>query len=151
MLRKLTPLLVVATTAGLTAAAIEFVPQTLFFPVVDFFAPGGMQTTFLESGQTTARECEHRLGEVTTSLRMVCSACKIVERCVRGLPAAQRKALSHEAIPQPSARAVDAPLTVVFSAPDPSLAMSACQQTEAMSASRPARSRLRCFAAGRPR
>jgi hypothetical protein len=151
MLRKLMPLLVVAATAGLTAAAIEFLPRTLYFPVVDFFAPSGVQTTFLQPGRTKEQDCEHMLGEATTSLRAVCSACKVVQRCVRGLPAAQRRALSHEPIPQPSARAANAPLTAVFAATDPNLAVSACRQAEQMSASHPAESRLRCFEAGVPR
>lgn len=151
MLRKVIPLLVVVTTAGLTAAAIEFLPQTLFFPVVDFFAPGGMQTTFLQSGQTTARACERRLGETMTSLRAACSACKVVERCARGLSPEQRRVLSHESISQPSARAANASLTVVFRATDPDLAMSVCRQAEATSAPHPAEARLRCFAAGVPR
>lgn len=151
MLRKLVPLLVIATTAGLTAAAIEFLPRTLYFPVVDFFAPSGVQTTFLEPGHTKVLDCEHRLDEVTKSLRAVCSACKVVQRCVQGLTSAQRRALSHEPFPAPSARATNAPLTVVFAATDPNLAMSACRQAETMSASQPAESRLRCFPAGTPR
>lgn len=151
VLRKLTPLLVVATTAGLTVAAIEFLPRTLYFPVVVFFAPGGVHTTFLQPGQTEEVDCEHLLGEVTQSLRAVCSECKVVRRCARGLSAAQRRALSHAPIPRPSARAANAPLTVVFSATDPNVAMNACRRSEQMSASRPAELRLRCFTAGAPR
>jgi hypothetical protein len=151
VLRKLMPLLVVATTAGLTAAAIEFLPRTLYFPVVVFFAPSGVETTFLQPGQTTEHDCEHMLGEATKSLRAVCGACKVVQRCVQGLSAAQRRALSHEPIPQPSARAANAPLTVVFAATDPGLALNACRQAEQMSASQPAESRLRCFTAGASR
>jgi hypothetical protein len=151
MLRKLMPLLLVATTVGLTAAAIELVPLTLFFPVVDVFAPDGMQTTFLQPGQTKASECEHMMGEAAKSSSTVCRDCKIVRRCVQGLPAAQRRALTREPIAQPSSRARDGALTVVFSAPDPNLAMEACRRSEQMSASYGVESRLRCFAAGVPR
>jgi hypothetical protein len=151
MLRKLMPLLVVAITAGLTAAAIEFLPRTLYFPVVVFIAPSGVQTTFLQPGQTKEHDCEHMLGEATKSLRAVCGACKVVQRCVQGLSAAQRRALSHEPIPQPSARAANASLTAVYAATDPNLATSACRQAEQMSASLPAESRLRCFTAGASR
>jgi hypothetical protein len=151
MLRKIMPLLVVATTVGLTAAAIEFLPLTLFFPVVDFFAPGGLQTTFLQPGRTKASECEHMVGETAKSLSTVCRGCKIARRCVQGLPAAQRRALTREPIAQPSARAEDGALTVVFSAPDPNVAMDACRASEQMSASYGVESRLRCFAAGAPR
>jgi hypothetical protein len=151
MLRKLMPLLVVAATVGLTAAAIEFLPRTLFFPVVDFFAPGGMQTTFLQPGQTKASECEHMVSETAKSLRTVCRDCKIVRRCVRGLSVAQRRALTREPIAQPSARAGGGALIVVFSAPDPNVAMEACRRSEQMSPFSGVESRLRCFAAGVPR
>ena len=151
MLRKIMPLLVVATTVGLTAAAIQFLPQTLFFPVVDFFAPGGMQTTFLQPGRTRASECEHMLGETAKSLSALCSDCTVVRRCVQGLPAAQRRALTRNPIAQPSARSEDGTLTVVFSALDPNVAIEVCRRSEQMSASYGVESRLRCFAAGVPR
>ena len=151
MLRKVIPLLVVFVTAGLTAAAIELLPRTLLFPVVDLFAPTGVQTTFVEPGETTVEDCERKLSEEAQALRATCSTCKIVERCLRGLPPTLRRALSHEPILQPSARAVNEALTVIFSAPDPRLALSACQRAEAMSAPRPAASHLECFAAGTPR
>jgi hypothetical protein len=151
MLRKIMPLLVVATTVGLTAAAIELLPRTLFFPVVDFFAPGGMQTTFLQPGRTKASECEHMLGETAKSSSALCRDCKVVRRCVQGLPAAQRRALTRNPIAQPSARAEDGTLTVVFSALDPNAATEACRRSEQMPASYGVESRLRCFAAGMPR
>ena len=151
MLRKIMPLLVVATTVGLTAAAIELLPRTLFFPVVDFFAPGGMQTTFLQPGRTKASECEHMLGETAKSLSALCRDCKVVRRCVQGLPAAQRRALTRNPIAQPSARAEDGTLTVVFSAPDPGVAMDACRGSEQRSAAYGVESGLRCFPPGAAR
>jgi len=126
-LRKLMPLLVVATTAALTAAAIELLPLTLFFPVVDFFTPAGLPTRFLLPGRTKAGECEQVLNETTKCLSTLCRDCRTVPRCIRGLPAAQRRALTRAAIAQPSARAEDGALTVVFSASDPSVAMDACR------------------------
>jgi hypothetical protein len=151
MLRKLMPLLVVIVTTGLTVAAIELLPQTLFYPVVDLFAATGVQSTFVQPGQTTVEGCERILSETTRSVRAGCSTCKMVERCLHGLPPALRDALSHGSIPQPSARAANDPLTVVFSAADPSLAMSVCQQAEAKTASNPTAARLVCFASGTPR
>ena len=145
------PVLVIAVTAGLTVVAIEVLPRTLLFPVVDLFAPTGVQSTFLQPGQTTPADCERMLSETARDLRATCSACKVVERCVHGLPAMLRRAVSHEPISQPSARAVNEPLTVVFSAADPSLALSACQRAGAMSAPPPAPSHRVCFAAGMPR
>jgi hypothetical protein len=151
MLRKLMPLLVVVITAGLTVAAIEVLPRTLFFPVIDLFAASGVQSTFVQPGQTTAEGCERILSETMRSVRAGCNTCKMVERCLHGLPPALGRALSHGPIPQPSARAANDPLTVVFSATDPSLAMSVCQQAQAKTASNPTPSRLVCFAAGTPR
>lgn len=151
MLRKLMPLLVVVVTAGLTVVAIEVLPQTLFFPVVDLFAATGVQSTFVQPGQTTAESCERTLSETTRSVRAGCNTCEIIKRCLHGLPPALRRALSHGPIPEPSARAANDPLTVVFSSPDPRLAMSVCQQAEAKTASNPTASRLVCFAGGMPR
>jgi hypothetical protein len=152
MVRKMIPLVVVALTGGLTAAAIEFLPQTLFFPVVEMSTPNGLRVTALQPGWTERSECEHLLGEVAPRLGAAnCDGCKIVQRCVRGLSAATRGALSRDAIAQPSARAGNGGLIIVFSAADPNVAMGACRQSQQLSASYPVESRLECFAAGAPR
>jgi hypothetical protein len=151
MLRKLVPLLVVGATAGLTMAAIELLPQTLLFPIVDFFAPGGLHTTFLQPGRTSAAACELVLDETASALSALCRDCRVVRRCARGLPAAQRQVLTREPLAQPSARSEDGGLTVVFSAQDPAVAMNACRQTERWSDALRTERRLRCYPAGAPR
>jgi hypothetical protein len=151
MLRGLTAFAVVAVTVGLTAAAIEFVPHTLFFPIVEVSLPGGLRVTALQPGLTEKRECESSIREVTSRLDAYCQGCEVVQRCPRGLPTALRGALSHEAMAQPSARAGDGGLTLVFLGRDPAVTMDACRQSQQLSASYAVESRLECFAAGVPR
>lgn len=151
MWRRLTPLVVAAVTVGLTAAAIEFLPHTLFFPVVEVSLPSGLHVTALQPGLTEKRECESMIAEVTARLGANCHGCTVVQRCPRGLPAAMRGALSRQAIAQPSARAGEGGFTIVFSAADPAATMDACRQSQQLSASFPVESRLTCFAAGTPR
>jgi hypothetical protein len=47
---------------GLTAAAIEFRPQTSL--VVEFSTSSGLDVTFLQPGRTEKSECERVLSEV---------------------------------------------------------------------------------------
>jgi hypothetical protein len=151
MFRRMIPLLVVAVTAGLTTAAIYLLPETLYFPVATLSAPSGRQATFLESGRTDRPACEHVLAELVNTFTAICGDCRTDLRCVHGLPADRRRALSHARIAQPSARALTGTLTVVFSAADPQAAMDACRQTERASAAYPVESRVRCFPPGATR
>jgi len=151
MLRGLTPLAVVAVTVGLTAAVLELVPHTLFFPVVDVSMPGGLHVMALQPGLTGKRECERSIGEERSRLGASCPGCAVVQRCRRGLPAALRGALSRDAMPHPSARSGDGGLTLVFLGGDPASRMDACRRSQQVSASYPVESRLQCFEAGTPR
>lgn len=152
MVRWMVPLsAVVVVTVGLTVAAIELLPRTLFFPVIEFSAPTGLRVTFVQRGQTDRSGCEHVLGEVQLPVDTTCSGCMVVPRCTRGLSAVQGAAFSRAAITRPSARSGDGGLAIVFSAENPQVAMGACRQSEQLTASLPVELRLRCFAAGTPR
>ncbi len=145
------PLIVVAITAVLTAAAIEFLPQTVFFPLVELSVPGGLQVTYLQPGHTERAECETIVAEIARGFVANCQGCKLVYRCAQGLAADQRRALSHEPIVQHSARTASGALTITFAAADANLALAACRQVEQQSAAQPAIAQLRCFPAGAPR
>ncbi len=151
MPRKIILLAVVAITAGLTAAAIEFLPQTVYFPVLELSAPGGLQVTFLQPGRIERGACEKIVTELERSFGANCPGCKLIHDCARSLSAEQRRALSREPIAQPSARMESGALTITFAAADVNFAMAACRQSEQQSAAQAAGAHLRCFPAGAPR
>jgi hypothetical protein len=151
MSRKMMLLLVVAITAALTAAVIEFLPQTVFFPLVQLSAPGGMQMTFLQPGRTERAACDKIADDIVRAFGGKCPDCKIFHDCVRSLTADQRQALSREPIAQPSARMESGAMTITFAAADPNFAMAACRESEKQSAGQAAGAQLRCYPAGAPR
>jgi len=151
MLYKGLPMLIVGFTLALTAAAIEFLPETLYFPVIEYSTPENMQFALLKNGELDKFSCEQGAVQVARAIRSNCPACKVVERCVRGLDAERRKILAREPLATPSARLPGGKLTMTISAADPQLALAVCRQTEAQSAAQPVDQRLRCFPALAPR
>ena len=145
------PFLVLGVTAVLTAAAIEFLPRTLYFPNVEFSTPEGFRIVFLRHAAADKRSCEQQVARMTSALRPGCANCTLHERCLLGLDDEQRKVLSRGPLPLPSARNSAGSTAITFSAPDPKLALMACQLSERQSAAQPADQRLRCFPAGTAR
>jgi hypothetical protein len=135
---------VLSLTAALTAAAIEFLPQTLYFPVVEYTTPEAIRIGLYKNGELEQSACAQAAAKVATAIRASCPACKVVEQCVRGLDAERRKILSREPLSMPSVRQEGGKLTMTLSTADPQLALGVCQQTERQSASLPADQRLRC-------
>ena len=151
VLYKGLPILVLGLTMLLTAAAIEFLPETLFFPVVEYSTPENIQFALLKNGEFDKSSCEQDAGQVVQAIRAHCPACKVVERCFRGLDAERRKILSPDALATPSARLPGGKLTMTITAADAQLALAVCRQIEAQTASQPADQRLRCFPASAER
>ena len=147
MLYQGLPILILGLTAMLTAAAIEFLPETLYFPVVEYATPEDVRFTLLKNGELDQSSCDQGTGRVANAIRASCPTCKVAERCVRGLDAELRKMLSREPLPMPSVRLPSGKLTMTISAADPQLALGVCRQTEAQTASQPPEQRLRCFPA----
>lgn len=145
------PILILGLTMLLTAAAIEFLPETLYFPVVEYSAPENIQIALLKNGELDQSTCEQGARQVANAVRASCPSCKVVERCIRGLDAERRKMLSQEPLSTPSVRMQGGKLTMIISAADPQLALAVCRQTEAQTASQPADKRMRCFPALVPR
>lgn len=151
MLYKSLPLLILGLTLMLTAAAIEFLPETLYFPVVEYSTPEDFRFVALKNGELDKSACELGAGQVAQAVRKNCPACKVTERCFRGLDAERREILSREPLATPSARLPGGKLTMTIAAADAQLALAVCRQTEAQTASQPADQRLRCFPALAPR
>lgn len=147
MLYKALPILILGLTMLLTAAAIEFLPETLYFPVVEYATPENMQVALLKNGELDRSSCEQGARHVAQAIRASCPACKVVERCFRGLDAGRRKILSQEPLSTPSVRQQGGKLTMTLATADPQLALAVCRQTEQQTASQPADQRLRCFPA----
>jgi hypothetical protein len=151
LLLKGLPILILGLTLLLTAAAIEFLPETLYFPVVEYSAPENIQIALLKNGELDRTSCEQGARKLADAIRASCPACKVVERCFRGLDAERRKILSQEALSTPSARQQGGKLTMTLASADPQLALAVCRQSEQQSASQPVDQRLRCFPALAPR
>jgi hypothetical protein len=147
VLYKALPILIVGLTVLLTAAAIRYLPETLFFPVVEYSTPENIRIALLKNGELDQSSCEQRARQVANAVRVNCPSCKVVERCFRGLDAERRKNLSQEPLAMPSARMPGGKLTMTISAEDAQLALDVCRQTEQQTASQPVDQRLRCFPA----
>jgi hypothetical protein len=144
-------LLVLGLTAMLTAAAVQFLPETLYFPVVEYATPDNIRFTLLKNAELDPAACEQGAHSVAQAIGSSCPQCKVVARCVHGLDAERRKILSHEPLATPSVRMPGGKLTMTLSTGDPQLALGVCQQIERQSASQPVDQRLRCFPASVPR
>lgn len=148
---KALPLLILGLAVALTAAAIEFLPDTLYFPVIEYAAPENIRVALLKHGELEQSTCEQTASRVASTIRAHCPTCRVVGRCLHGLDAERRKILSREPLATPSARIAGGKLTMTFSSPDPQLALAVCRQTERQTAARPVDQRLRCFPALAPR
>jgi len=146
-LSKILPAIVLAVTAMLTAAAIEFLPGTLYFPVVEYTTPDDIHVTMLKYGETDVPRCERSVSQVAGSVRASCPACKYVERCARGLDATHRKILSREPLAMPSLRTQNGRLTLTVTAKTPELALGVCQMVAEQTAAQAADNKLVCFPA----
>lgn len=151
MLYKTLPLLVLGLTVLLSAAAIEFLPETMYFPVVEYSTPEKIRVALFKNGELDKTGCETGARQVADAVRAICPACKVAGRCVRGLDAERRKILSREPLATPSVRQQGGTLTMTFATEDPELAMGVCRQTELQTASQPVDHRLHCFPALAPR
>ncbi len=140
-------ILVVGLTLLLSAAAIELLPETLFFPVVEYATPENIGIALFKNGELDQSSCEQGTRQIVEAVRANCPSCKVDERCFRGLDAERRKILSQEPLSKPSARVQGGKLTMTFSAADVQLALDVCRQTEQQTASQPVDRRLRCFPA----
>ena len=147
MLTRVLPIVFLSLTAALTAAAIEYLPETLHFPVVEYSTPESIRIALFKNGELDRASCELGVAKVAAAIRKGCPGCKVAERCVRGLDAERRKILSREPLSTPSVRMPGGRLTMTFSTSDPQLALGVCQQSELQSASLPVDQRLRCFPA----
>ena len=148
---KALPLLILGLAMALSAAAIEFLPETLYFPVIEYGAPGNIRVALFKNGELDQSSCEQATSRVASAIRAHCPTCQVVGRCFRGLDAQRRKILSQEPLSTPSARIAGGKLTMTFSSRDPQLALAVCRQTERQTAAQPVDRRLRCFPALEPR
>jgi len=132
----------VATTVILAWGAIAIVPQTLYFPAVEYDFPGDIHFATFRRGELDRASCERAVSEMSASVVKSCPQCRPETNCVKGLDAERRIILSNEPLPMPSARNSD--VTMTMSSRDPALALQVCRLLEQQSVSQAA-SRLRCY------
>jgi hypothetical protein len=145
MLSKILPVAVLAVTAMLTAAAIEWLPATLYFPVIEYSMPGDIQVAMLKHGEPDVPRCERSISQVAGSLRASCPTCKYVERCIRGLDAEHRKILSRAPLTTASLRTQSGSLIVTVSAKTPDLALAVCRLVATQTAAKTTDEKLLCY------
>lgn len=148
---KSLPLLILGLVILLTTVAIEFLPETLYFPVVEYSASGNVQIVLFKNGELERSGCTQVASQLANAILASCPTCKVIERCLRGLDAERSKILARDPLAMPSARLPGGKLTMTISAADPQLALDVCRQTEQQTASKAADQRLRCFPAMAPR
>lgn len=138
---------IVVLTVILVVAAVEFLPGTSYFPVVEYTAPGNIRFVMLKHGEPDESRCEKNVRDIENAVRGSCADCQPVKRCVRGLDAEQRKILSREPLATPSLRTQDGRLTMTVAAADPEVALSVCRLAAEQTATRTVDKRLLCFPA----
>jgi hypothetical protein len=144
---KALPIVIVGLTAALTWAAVEFLPASLHFPVVEYSTPENVQITMYKNGELDQSSCKDSVGKIANSIRANCPACKVIEHCFLGLDAEHRRVLARDPLTTPSARWPGGKLMMTISAADPQMAMAVCQQMEQQTASQTVDKRLKCFPA----
>jgi hypothetical protein len=142
-------LLVIVIVIGiLVLAAIEFLPGTSYFPMVEYTTPGDIRFVVLKKGAPLDESgCDKSTRDMESAVRASCADCKTVMRCVHELNAQQRKILSREPLATPSLRTQDGRLTMTVAAADPEVALSVCRLAAEQTATRTADKRLLCFPA----
>ena len=140
-------LAIVGLTALLTWAAVELVPEMLFFPVVEYTMPGDIHFAMFKGGELDRSSCEQTANDIGKSVRAQCRDCSPVERCLRGLSAERKTLLSREPLALPSVRTPGNGVTMTISTGDAQMALSICRLIEQQSASQPAEKRARCWPA----
>ena len=151
MLSKTLLVLVPAVVAALSAAAIEFLPATLYFPVVEYTVPGDVRVAMLRYGEPDMPRCERSMNQLVAGVRASCPACKFVERCVRGLDAGHRKILSREPLTTASLRTQNGNLTLTLSSANAEVALGMCRVAADQSAALPSDQKVLCFPPSTPR
>ena len=147
MIRKSLPIVIFGVIGLLSAAAIEFLPETLYFPVVEYSTSDNIRVVMLTHGAPDKAGCEQSAGKLAIVIRANCPNCKYAERCSRGLDEAQKKIMSREPLVVPSLRTRGGGLFLTVAAPEPQTALAVCKLMEQQSASLPVEKRLTCFPA----
>ncbi len=144
MSKKALMLVVVLVIGILVLAAIELLPGTSYFPVVEYTTPGNVRIVTLKQGEPDESRCEKIVRDMENAVRASCADCKPVKRCVHGPDAEQRKILSREPLATPSLRTLDGRLTMTVAAADPEVALGVCRLAEKQTAALTDDKRLRC-------
>jgi hypothetical protein len=143
MIKKFTPLLVLAITAGAVMAAVVGLRATLFYPQVSTSFPGNIRLTYLYRGHASEDACSRAAARIAATMTAKCPACEVTQRCARGLSAGEVKLFSPEPLPDASIRLREG--IVVYAAPEAALGLALCTQSaEAMQAASPD-SKARCY------
>ena len=141
---KILPVLILSLTAALTWAAIEILPESLQFPVVEYSISDEIQIKIFKNGESDLSSCRDSAAKTAASVRTGCPTCRVVERCFRGLDAERKKILARDPLATPSARTPGGSLTMTISATDPQMALSVCRQIEQQTALQTVYFRLQC-------
>jgi hypothetical protein len=140
---------VLALIATLSGAAIEYLPATLYFPIVRLHSGGELEVTFFGTGFANIEACTIKSDELVKPLKES-RAGTITAACIRGLDDESRKLLSRSALDAPSIRMQNG-VVIVFRSREPQLSLEACKQSEVASHVFSVEKRFKCIPAGNPR
>lgn len=139
-----------ALIAALFAAAIEYLPSTLYFPIVRVRNGAELEVTFLGTGFADIAACMNKSDELAKPLKENRAGLVLTTACIQGLDAELRKWLSRKPLDVPSIRMRNGTL-IIYQARDPQLSLAVCKQSEAASLTLSADKRLTCIPAGNAR
>ena len=137
--------------SGLIAALlILFSTLAVFWPPASHYAymiieaPENLSITFLLDGRERAADCDATIARLGSTILSSCPTCRIKQlQCLPELDSTERHLLSSEPLDTPSARMPSG--VVIYTAPNPTTALTACQESQRIAAKSPAP--ITCFAA----
>ena len=148
-MKKFGPVLALLVVLLIAAMLKDSLAPSFHHPLVVVDAPGGIRLNILQRGQK-GTQCSEAVATQLAAIQGSCPICRIVEsRCVSRLSDAQRQWFGEAPLSTPSARMQNG--VIVYEAPDASLALQACQESERQARVNPPSSRVTCNPAGAAR
>ena len=148
-MKRLGPALALLVVLLIAAMLKDSLAPSFHHPLLVVEAPGGIRLNILQRGQK-GTQCSEAVATQFAAIQGSCPTCPIVEsRCVSRLSDAQRQWFGEAPLSMPSARMANG--VIVYEAPDVSLALQTCQESERQARVNPPSSRVTCNPAGTTR
>jgi len=137
-------LVIVTVVLLVPLVTVLFFKDGLYYPQLTVTTAQTVDAEFLFNGRKSEASCKKLIDNIVNGIVSVCPACQIKEKeCAPSLEVFQRRALSSDPLPIPSSRIPDG--VVLYQSTQPHIALSACMETQRLSAARNSSDRVTCF------